>query len=80
MGSHGDGVVTTVEDDELCFEENITIDLEWGCGCLETTEACYKKNDQYAVSYEIHHGWVNLLVPAASILAKEMNFPGTTAM
>lgn len=39
MKSHSDGVVATVERDELRLEHNVTIDLQAGCNGLETTEA-----------------------------------------
>jgi hypothetical protein len=39
MRSHADGVVSTVESNELGLEHDVTVDLEVGCNRLETTEA-----------------------------------------
>ena len=41
VGSHSDGVVPSVESDELRFEHDIAIDLEVGGRGLESAEAGY---------------------------------------
>jgi hypothetical protein len=42
MWGHGDGVVATVEDDELRLEHDVAIDLERGGRGLDTAEASWK--------------------------------------
>lgn len=41
VGSHSDGVVPSVESDELRFEHDVAIDLEAGGRGLESAEAGY---------------------------------------
>jgi hypothetical protein len=38
---HADGVVASVEGDELGLEEDVSVDLEVGGGSLDTAEASY---------------------------------------
>jgi hypothetical protein len=42
MRSHSNGVVSTVERNELGLEHDVAVDLEVGRNGLETTEASYK--------------------------------------
>lgn len=42
MRSHTDGVVSSVESDELRLEHDVAVDLEVGGGGLETSEASYR--------------------------------------
>lgn len=39
MGSHADRVVAAVERHELRLEHDVAVDLERGCGGLETAKA-----------------------------------------
>jgi hypothetical protein len=42
MGSHSDGVVSTVEGHELGLEHDVAVDLQIGCNGLETAKASWK--------------------------------------
>lgn len=39
MWSHGNGIVTQVEDNELCLEQDISVDLKARRRGLEASEA-----------------------------------------
>lgn len=43
MGCHSNGIVSSVESDELGLEHDVTIDLESGGGGLKTSEAGWKE-------------------------------------